>query len=117
MSISIKNGALFGSSKTPAAETYRNVKLQSHCKSTRPTKSYWPNLAEAAIPVQLDEVPKDFIAAILNTEDKRFYEHHGIDFISLANDSFGLISMLGPNDTISGASTIRCSSLETYPSR
>ena len=108
VSISIIGIGLYLDPQTPAAETYRNVKLQKPLQIYSSDEKLLAEFGERRlIPVQLDEVPKDFIAAILNTEDKRFYEHHGIDFISLANDSFGLIlSMLGLNDTISGASTI-----------
>ena len=59
------------------------------------------------IPIGLNQVPPLFVRALLDTEDKRFYEHRGIDFISLSNDLFGLMrnllleGSLGP-----GASTI-----------
>ncbi len=54
------------------------------------------------IPVALADVPQHFIDALLDTEDKRFYEHVGIDFISLANDIVGLLA----SDVRTGASTI-----------
>ena len=108
ISISIIGVGLYLDPQTPAAETYRNVKLQKPLRIFSSDKKLLAEFGERRlIPLELDEVPEDFIAAVLNTEDKRFYEHSGIDFISLANDSFGLIlSMLGLNDTISGASTI-----------
>ena len=108
ISISIIGVGLYLDPQTPAAETYRNVKLQKPLQIYSSDKKLLAEFGERRlIPLELDEVPEDFIAAVLNTEDKRFYEHSGIDFISLANDSFGLIlSMLGLNDTISGASTI-----------
>lgn len=31
--------------------------------------------------VSLENVPKEFLDALLSTEDRRFYEHHGFDFI------------------------------------
>lgn len=33
--------------------------------------------------VSVDEVPKTLLNAIVSTEDKRFYSHHGIDYVSL----------------------------------
>ncbi len=108
ISISIIGIGLYLDPQTPAAETYRNVKLQKPLQIYSTDGKLLAEFGERRlIPIRLDEVPEDFIAAVLNTEDKRFYEHSGIDFISLANDSFGLIlSILGLNDTISGASTI-----------
>jgi len=35
------------------------------------------------IPVTLDQVPKQLINAVLDTEDQRYYEHKGVDFIGL----------------------------------
>ena len=43
-----------------------------------------------------------YIDALLNTEDKRFFEHRGVDLISLANDVVGLFL----SDVRTGASTI-----------
>ena len=108
ISISIIGVGLYLDPQTPAAETYRNVKLQKPLQIYSSDKKLLAEFGERRlIPLELDEFPEDFINAVLNTEDKRFYEHSGIDFISLANDSFGLIlNMLGLNDTVSGASTI-----------
>lgn len=35
------------------------------------------------IPVSIDSVPKPLVQAILDTEDQRFFEHRGVDFIGL----------------------------------
>ena len=40
--------------------------------------------AKRRVPVKLDQVPKQLVKAVLATEDARFYEHPGVDFISLA---------------------------------
>ncbi len=55
------------------------------------------------IPLTLADVPPLFIHALLDTEDKRFYSHGGVDFISLLNDS---IELLVNREIKSGASTI-----------
>ena len=45
-----------------------------------------------------------FINALLDTEDKRFYEHQGIDFISLSNDILQLLgSLMGQDNSVGGA--------------
>jgi penicillin-binding protein 1A len=55
------------------------------------------------IPLTLDQVPPLFVSALLDTEDKRFYQHNGIDYISLANDTLELALN---REIRSGASTI-----------
>ena len=54
------------------------------------------------IPIALADVPRHFIAGLINTEDKRFYDHRGIDFISLVNDTVALLT----SDVRTGASTL-----------
>ena len=59
------------------------------------------------IPIAFEQVPPQFINALLDTEDKRFFEHSGIDFISLTNDTLGLVgSLLFKGELGPGASTI-----------
>ena len=55
------------------------------------------------IPVNLAAVPQQYIDAVIATEDKRFYSHHGIDWISLANDT---IEFFVNPEVKRGASTI-----------
>lgn len=94
--------------QVPKADTYRHVKLEVPLRIFAEDGALLAEFGERRlIPVKLEQVPKHFINALLDTEDKRFYEHSGIDFISLANDMIGLVSIfiaegeLGP-----GASTI-----------
>ncbi|RFC65478.1 PBP1A family penicillin-binding protein [Fulvimarina endophytica] len=58
-------------------------------------------LRAAAVPI--DELPDQFIKAVLATEDRRFFEHWGIDF-------FGLARALGENaragGVVQGGSTL-----------
>ena len=56
------------------------------------------------IPITFEEIPPLFISALLDTEDKRFFEHSGIDLITVANASWQLIRNKGSIRT--GASTI-----------
>ena len=55
------------------------------------------------IPVRLEDVPEDFVNGLLDTEDKRFYDHGGIDYISFAND---VLQVLFDPSVRTGASTI-----------
>ena len=93
---------------TPEAETYRNVKLETPLRIYTQEGDLLAEFGERRlIPVTLDQVPQGFIDALLDTEDKRFYEHSGIDFISLSNDTVGLLqSLLFEGSLGPGASTI-----------
>ena len=55
------------------------------------------------IPLNRDQIPELLIKALLDTEDKRFYSHIGVDFISLLDDTFKLLLTA---KVTSGASTI-----------
>lgn len=54
-------------------------------------------------PVSIDQVPKQLIRAIIDTEDQRFYEHKGVDFIGLTRATKNLF-LTGKKSE--GASTI-----------
>ena len=94
--------------QTPAAESYRNVKLQQPLRIFAADGALIAEFGERRlIPITLAEVPQQFVNALLDTEDKRFYEHQGIDFISLSNDTLQLlVSLMGQDNSVGGASTI-----------
>ena len=56
--------------------------------------------------ITFEELPKDFINAVLATEDKRFWEHEGIDLIGFSR---AMLVNLKNRDFSEGASTIRSS--------
>ncbi len=53
--------------------------------------------------VPVDELPDHLIKAVLATEDRRFYEHFGIDFIGLAR---ALSENMRANGVVQGGSTL-----------
>jgi penicillin-binding protein 1A len=55
------------------------------------------------IPTPLSAIPKKLIQAILSTEDQRFYQHNGVDMLSLARAAHSLIVT---GEKRQGASTI-----------
>ena len=88
----------------PDAETYRHYQLET------PLRIYADEgelLAEFGnrrlIPIELQDIPQYFKDALVYTEDKRFYEHGGVDWISLAND---VVKLLVNSTVLTGASTI-----------
>lgn len=88
----------------PSARSYRNVELETPLRVYARDGALIAEYGERRlIPVTLNDVPAHFVNAVLNTEDKRFFEHSGIDFISLLNDTFQLIVY---REIRGGASTI-----------
>lgn len=53
--------------------------------------------------VPLEEIPDHVIKAVLATEDRRFFEHFGIDFIGLFR---ALVENARANDVVQGGSTL-----------
>lgn len=62
-------------------------------------------------PVEIDQVPTQLINAVLDTEDQRFYEHRGVDFLSLIR---ALIAFVETGKKSQGASTITMQVARNY---
>ncbi len=99
---------LYLNPQIPDAESYRHVKLETPVRVFTGDGALIAEFGERRrIPIPFEEVPRQFINALLDTEDKRFYQHRGIDFISLTNDVFGLLGNLATDRALGpGASTI-----------
>ncbi len=102
--LSLAGVYLYLDPQIPQAESYRHVQLETPLRVYTADGQLIAEFGERRlIPVTLDEVPPLFIRALLDTEDKRFYQHNGIDYISLINDTFELALN---REIRSGASTI-----------
>ncbi len=88
--------------KIPSIETYRHYRYETPLRIYTADGALIGEFGRRLIPLALDGVPKRFLSALIDTEDKRFYRHFGIDLISLANDIVGLAT----SDVRTGASTI-----------
>lgn len=62
----------------------------------------YPNQGEDRILVRLDDVPQALVDALIAVEDKRFYQHHGVDPKAVLR----AISTLFSNKRVQGGSTI-----------
>ncbi|MDE0452635.1 MAG: PBP1A family penicillin-binding protein [Gammaproteobacteria bacterium] len=101
----LAGGYLYLNPQVPAASTYQNYRHEAPLRIYSSDGALLGEFGERRlIPVRLVDVPMDFRNALVNTEDKRFYEHSGIDYISLANDTIRLL--LNPTGVRTGASTI-----------
>ncbi len=88
----------------PDASTYRNLPIQTPLRLYGMEGSLLAEYGERrAIPLNLEEMPPLLVRAVLDTEDKRFYSHSGVDFVSLIDDFAYLV---WNREIGSGASTI-----------
>ena len=94
--------------QTPRADTFRQVRLETPLRIFSSEGQLLAEFGERrAIPISIDQIPRHFLDAVVSIEDKRFYEHSGIDFVSLLNDSLNLIKNYIMDDGLgAGASTI-----------
>jgi len=103
--LTLAGAYLYLSPQIPSAETYRHVRLETPLRVLAADGSLMAEFGERrVIPVTLADVPPLFVRAILDTEDKRFYEHSGVDLITLFNSAVELVMNLG--EITRGGSTI-----------
>lgn len=76
----------------PDVETLKSVQLQVPLQIYTEDNKLIAEFGEKRrIPVTYEKIPKRLVQAILSTEDQRFFEHPGIDFLGLARASFELL--------------------------
>ncbi len=77
-------GLLYLEMRLPSIDTIRNVQMQIPLRVYSSDNQLIAMFGEKRrIPVTLDQVPKPLIQAILATEDQRFFDHPGVDFMGL----------------------------------
>lgn len=102
--VNIAAAYLYLNPKLPAAQSYRDYKLETPLRIFSNDGALIAEFGtRRLIPIALGDVPQAYIDGLIATEDKRFYSHEGIDWISLANDFVAV--MLNP-DVRRGASTL-----------
>lgn len=103
--LSLAAAFLYLDPQLPRAETYRQFRLETPLRVFTADGQLMAEFGERRlVPVRLDEVPPLFIRAVLDTEDKRFYEHGGVDMITLLNSAMELVLNMG--EITRGGSTI-----------
>ncbi|MFT4714185.1 MAG: penicillin-binding protein 1A [Candidatus Azotimanducaceae bacterium] len=95
---------LYLNPQIPDAAQFKNVKFKAPLRIYSADNKLIQEFGERLTPVVYEEIPPLFIKALLDTEDKRYFEHNGVDLITLANASWQLIRNKGSIRT--GASTI-----------
>ena len=102
-SLGLASVFLYLDPQIPSTDTYRHYRFETPLRIYTADGLLIGEFGDRRlIPIALADVPRYFLAGLINTEDKRFYDHDGIDFISLANDLVGLLT----SDIRTGASTL-----------
>lgn len=86
----------------PAAETYRNVQLETPLRIYTSDRRLIDEIGNRRDPVNYEDIPPLLTDALIATEDLRFYSHSGVDLQSLVRGFYGIIR--GVN--LGGGSTI-----------
>lgn len=75
---------IYCASQLPNVESLKHIQLQVPLRVyTADGKLISEYGAKRRRPVTFEQIPKQFVHAVLATEDQRYYEHHGIDFWGL----------------------------------
>ncbi|MBL6716515.1 MAG: PBP1A family penicillin-binding protein [Pseudomonadales bacterium] len=91
--------------QVPRAESYRTLRLQTPLRIFSADGAFLGEFGERRrIPLPREAFPELFVKAVLDTEDKRFYRHHGIDWITLGKAIVLLVA--NPGEIGPGGSTI-----------
>lgn len=95
---------LYLNPQVPETKSFSDVTLKAPLRIHSNDGLLIQEFGERLIPVTYEEIPSLFKSALLDTEDKRFYEHGGIDLVTLLNATWQLVRNRGEIRT--GASTI-----------
>ena len=84
---------LYLSPNLPEADTLRDVKLQTPMRVMSADGLLIGQFGEQKrSPLRFEEIPKDFINALLSAEDDQFFEHAGVDLLGLGRAVTELIT-------------------------
>ena len=95
---------LYLNPQIPDTGSFSNVTLKAPLRIYSDDGLLIQEFGERLTPITYEEIPPLFERALLDTEDKRFYQHSGIDVVTLVNATWQLVRNRGAIKT--GASTI-----------
>ncbi len=92
-------------SKLPSVEILKDIRLQVPLKIFSADAQLIAEFGEIRrTPIPFEQIPKTLIHAVLATEDRRFYEHPGVDMRGLLRSSLSLLTTFSKKQ--GGGSTI-----------
>lgn len=75
---------LFAGPQVPAIDSLKNVQFQTPMRIYTADQKLIGEFGDVRrFPVELEQVPADFVNALVATEDKRYFEHDGVDIQGL----------------------------------
>ena len=81
---------LYLNPQIPDAAQFKNVKFKAPLRIYSADNKLIQEFGERLTPVTFEKIPPLFIKALLDTEDKRYFEHGGVDIITLATPAGNL---------------------------
>ncbi|MFC2992279.1 penicillin-binding protein 1A [Halomonas tibetensis] len=113
VTLGVVGAALYFAPGLPDVRQLQDFELHSPLRIfTRNGKLIGEFGEERRMPVDFDEIPEDFIQALLSAEDANFFEHRGVDPRGLARAGLELASSGG--EIQSGGSTITMQVARNY---
>ena len=88
---------LYLNPQIPDTRSFSEVALKAPLRIYSDDGLLIQEFGERLTPVTFEEIPPLFIKALLDTEDKRFFEHGGIDVVTLVNATWQSGSQPGPD--------------------
>lgn len=108
----LSSAYLYLSPKLPSVDVLRDVQLQIPLRIYSSDQQLIGEFGEKRrTPTTIDQVPPQFINAILAAEDDRFFQHHGVDITGLLRAASQLLST---GSIQSGGSTITMQVAKNY---
>lgn len=93
LSLSFSGAFLYLSPGLPSVESLRSIQLQIPLRVYSSDNKLIAEFGEMRrSPIRFDDIPKDFIHALLAAEDDNFANHYGVDFTSLMRAATQLLS-------------------------
>ncbi|MDR0780078.1 MAG: transglycosylase domain-containing protein, partial [Pseudomonadales bacterium] len=88
----LSSAYLYVSPKLPGREAYTNIRLENPLRIYSADNKLIAEFgSRRSNPTKFDQIPTTIVNALISSEDKRFYQHHGVDTVGLLRSVAGVI--------------------------